>query len=39
MGLEFDIVLEIKDKEISASKAKDILKKARNKKLFRDLLN
>ena len=32
MGLEFDIILEIKDKETSASKARDILNKHRNKK-------
>jgi len=32
MRLEFDIMLEIKDKEMSASKARDILNKHRNKK-------
>jgi UV DNA damage endonuclease len=31
-GFDFDIMLEIKDKEISASKAQDILKNYRNKR-------
>jgi UV DNA damage endonuclease len=36
-GLDFDIMLEIKDKEISASKAQDILKNHQEQRVLSNL--